>query len=218
MTQAVIFDLDGTLIDSAPDIHAAANTVFERHGMDPFTLTEARGFVGHGAGVFIDRCLAARERSGDDALRETLLQGFLDLYESAVNLTQLYPGVPGCLDTLEAQGRGLGICTNKPEAPTRAVLAHLEITDRFRVMVGGDTLPVRKPEPDPLKAAILRMEARDVVFVGDSEVDAETAQRAGVPFALYTEGYRRSPVEDMPHDAKFDDFAQLPEIVAALLR
>ena len=183
MNHAVIFDLDGTLIDSAPDIHAAANTVLERHGMAPFTLTE----------------------------------GFLDLYESAVNLTQLYPGVAGCLDALEAQGRGLGICTNKPEGPTRAVLAHLEITERFRVMVGGDTLPVRKPEPDPLHAAIARMEARAVVFVGDSEVDAETAQRAGVPFALYTEGYRRSPVEDMPHDARFDDFAELPGIVARLL-
>ena len=214
MGQAVIFDLDGTLIDSAPDIHAASNTVLERHGIAPFNLAEARGFVGHGAGVFIDRCLAARGREGEAELRDQLLEGFLDLYEGAVYLTQLYPGVADCLAALASSGVPLGICTNKPEGPTRAVMTHLGIMEHFEIIVGGDTLPVRKPDPAPLQEAMTRMSARDVVYVGDSEVDAETAAAVGVPFALFTKGYRKAPVEDLVHDVRFDDFAALPGIVA----
>ncbi len=217
MSRAVIFDLDGTLIDSAPDIHAAANTVLDRHGIAPFTLAEARGFVGHGAGVFVTRCLAARGREGDAELHAQVLDGFLELYEGAVHLTRPYPGVPDCLEALTQAGLALGLCTNKPEGPTGAVLAHLGLARHFPVVVGGDTLAVRKPDPAPLHETIARMDVREAVFVGDSEVDAETADRAGLPFALYTQGYRRTPVEDLPHAARFDDFAALPGIVADLL-
>ncbi|MFN3207808.1 MAG: phosphoglycolate phosphatase [Roseovarius sp.] len=217
MNGAVIFDLDGTLIDSAPDIHAAANTVLERHGIAPFTLAEVRGFVGHGAAVFIERCLAARGRSDDPALQAQVLQGFLDLYEDAVHLTRPYPGVEACIDLLAADGLALGICTNKPERPTRSVLAHLKLDRHFGVVIGGDTLPVRKPDPAPLQEAVARMDAGRVVFVGDSDVDAETAARAGVRFALYTQGYRKTAVEDLPQDARFDHFDTLPEILAHLL-
>lgn len=217
VTRAVIFDLDGTLIDSAPDIHAAANTVLKRYGIAPFTLPEARGFVGHGAGVFVERCLAARGLADDDDLRIKVLDGFLDLYEGAVQLTQPYTGVMACLDALTRAGLVLGICTNKPERPTGTVLAHLDMARYFPVVVGGDTLSVRKPDPAPLKEAIRRIGARDIVFVGDSEVDAETAEMAGVPFALFTEGYRKTPVEYLRHSARFDNFNDLPTIVTRLL-
>lgn len=216
MSRAVIFDLDGTLIDSAPDIHAAANKVVERHGMDPFTLTEARGFVGHGAAIFIDRCLTARGREGDGALRATMLSEFLELYEGAVHLTELYPGVAHCLTTMTAKGLRLGICTNKPERPTMAVLDHLGIMGTFDAVVGGDTTPVRKPDPRPLRETIARMGTTQVVFVGDSEVDAETADRANIPFALYSEGYRKTPIAQLPHAAVFDDFVELPQILDRL--
>ncbi|WP_317055876.1 phosphoglycolate phosphatase [Roseovarius rhodophyticola] len=217
MTKAVIFDLDGTLIDSAPDIHAAANKVMMHRGIAPFTLEEARSFVGHGALVFIERCLAARGRQAETALRDQLLADFLALYESAVHLTKLYPGVASCLDTLTKDALPMAICTNKPEGPTQAVLSHLGIDQKFEVIIGGDTTPKRKPDPLPLLETIARMKATQVVFVGDSEVDSETARHAGVPFALYTEGYRKTPVDQLHHDAAFDNFAELPALVQRLL-
>lgn len=217
MSQAVIFDLDGTLIDSAPDIHAAGTTVLQRHGLEPFTLVEARSFVGHGAAVYIERCMAARGRQDDTAMHAQLLEDFLALYEDAVHLTQLYPGVVECLEALASAGLRLGLCTNKPERPTRSVLAHLGLTGHFDAMVGGDTLAVRKPDPAPLHEAVRRIGARDVIYVGDSEVDAETASSAGVPFALFTNGYRKTPVERLAHDGRFDEFGALPAMVKRLL-
>lgn len=217
MKQAVVFDLDGTLIDSAPDIHAAANTVLERRDIAPFTLAEARGFVGHGAAVFVQRCLSARGLAADTALQAEVLDEFLALYEGAVHLTLPYPGVVACLDALAAEELDLAVCTNKPEGPTAAVLTHLGLDRHFGVVVGGDTMAVRKPDPAPLLEVIARVGAARVVFVGDSEVDAETAARAEVPFALYTEGYRRTSAEELPHDARFDAFGDLPAIVRRLL-
>ena len=217
MRRAVVFDLDGTLIDSAPDIHAAANTVLERRDIAPFTLAEARGFVGHGAAVFVERCLSARGLSEDAALQAQVLEEFLELYEGAVHQTRPYPGVAACLDALVAEGLDLAVCTNKPEGATAAVLAHLGLDRYFDVVVGGDTFAVRKPDPAPLREVIARLGAVGAAYVGDSEVDAETAARAEVPFALYTEGYRQTPVEELPHDARFEAFDDLPAIVRRLL-
>ena len=217
MSRAVIFDLDGTLIDSAPDIHAAANTLMERHGFAPFTPAETRSFIGSGVPHFITCCLRARDRAGDAALRAQLIAEFIDLYETAVTLTTVYPGVAGALEALAAEPYALGLCTNKPHGPARAVLAHLALDAHFPVVIGGDSLTVRKPDPAPLQAAVAGLGARDAVYVGDSEVDAETAARAGLPFALYTQGYRKGPVDAIPHARAFDDFAELPGIVAGVL-
>lgn len=217
MSRAVVFDLDGTLIDSAPDIHAAANTLMDRHGFAPFAPEETRSFIGSGVPHFITCCLRARGRPGDAALRAQLIAEFIDLYEAAVTLTRVYPGVVEALAALASTPYALGLCTNKPVMPARAVLAHLGLDAHFPVVIGGDSLSVRKPDPAPLRAVVAGLGARDVVYVGDSEVDAETAERAGVPFALYTEGYRKGPVEAMPHAHAFGDFADLPGIVAELL-
>ena len=217
MSRAVVFDLDGTLIDSAPDIHAAANTLMERHGFAPFSPAETRSFIGSGVPHFIACCLRARGRGGNAALHAQLVAEFVAGYESAVTLTRVYPGVAGALDALAASGLALGLCTNKPVAPARGVLAHLGLDAHFPVVVGGDSLSVRKPDPAPLQAAVAGLGARDVLYVGDSEVDAETAARAGVPFALYTEGYRKGAVDGIPHARAFADFADLAGIVAEIM-
>jgi phosphoglycolate phosphatase len=211
----IIFDLDGTLIDSAPDICAAGNAVLALHGVEPMTLPEATGFIGSGAGILVQRMMAARGL--DPALHPTLLAQFLERYETAVHLTTLYPGVMQALDDLSSAGHTLGLCTNKPEAPTRAVLRHFGLTDRFAAVVGGDTLAVRKPDPAPLLACQTALGGGPTIYVGDSEVDAETAQRAGLPFALFTKGYRKAPVDTLPHAHAFDDFASLAEIVSQTL-
>lgn len=217
MTRAVLFDLDGTLVDSAPDIHAAANAVLTERGIAPLTLAEARGFVGHGAEIFIDRCLMARGLAGDPDLKARLLTRFLELYEHAVELSAPYPGVRDALEDLAARGVRLGVCTNKPQGPARAVLGHLDLEGFFEVIVGGDSLAVRKPDPAPLRAAVSALHGRQVVFVGDSEVDAETALRADLPFALFTEGYRKLPVDELTHAVAFAEFSALPALLRPLL-
>lgn len=208
--KAAIFDLDGTLVDSAPDIRLAANRVLEAKGLPGLTLSETRSFIGAGAPVFVERMVAARVAAPDPDLTASMLAHFLDLYESAVTLTRPYPGVPEALQTLAQAGWRLGLCTNKPEGPTRALLAHLDLGRFFPVVVGGDTLPVRKPDPAPLRHAVAALAASAPVFVGDSETDAATAAAAGIPFALFTEGYRQSPAHALPHDWAFADFAALP--------
>ncbi|SEL25805.1 phosphoglycolate phosphatase [Roseovarius azorensis] len=218
MSRAVVFDLDGTLIDSAPDIHASANRLMARHGFAPFEPQETRAFIGRGVPHFIACCLAARGADGSAVLRAQMVEEFVAGYEAAVTLTTIYPGVQDALARLVAMDLRLGICTNKPERPARAVLAHLGLAGHFDVVIGGDSTVQRKPDPMPLQAAVAGLGAGDVVYVGDSEVDAETAERAGLPFALYTEGYRKSPVADLPHHAAFSDFATLPEVVNDLLR
>ncbi|NCU20941.1 HAD family hydrolase, partial [Candidatus Falkowbacteria bacterium] len=134
----------------------------------------------------------------------------------AVTLTVTYPNVRETLDRLAALGHPLAICTNKPLAPTRAVLAHLGLLPLFQVVLGGDSLPVRKPDPAPLFRVLADLGAPRAVYVGDSEVDAATAQAAAMPFALFTEGYRKTPVEALPHDVAFSDFTDLPAIVERL--
>jgi len=212
----VIFDLDGTLIDSAPDIHAASNRVLAKDGLPPLSFDQVRSFIGKGVPHLVARLLDASGEAADGPRHAAMVARFTAGYEDAVGLTRPYPGVLDALDALA--GRRLGICTNKPLAPTLAVLRHLGMEARFAAILGGDSLPVRKPDPAPLLATRERLGGGPVVYVGDSEVDAQTAAAAGLPFALYTRGYRHTPVADLPHDAAFDDFAELPGIVARLLR
>lgn len=216
MTHSVIFDLDGTLIDSAADIHATANSVLGAHGLAPFTRTEVQGFVGRGAPVLVARMLEARAQPTEGPGFDAFLAAFLELYEGACTLTTVYPNAVAALEALAARGTRLGLCTNKPLAPTHAVLRHFGLDRFFPVVIGGDSLGVKKPDPAPLLAAQQQLGGGPLLFVGDSEVDAETATRAAAPFLLYTEGYRKTPVADLPHTASFSDFAALPGLVARL--
>ena len=212
----LVFDLDGTLIDSAPQIHAAANIVFGAKGLPAFSKETVRGFIGNGVGVLVSRLMAAQGLKDNTALHGELEENFIKIYEEAFDLTSLYPGVAEALNSLAAAGHPMGICTNKPEGPARAVLRHFDLDRHFKVVIGGDSLPLRKPDPAPLLAALHALPADTSLFVGDSEVDAETASAARVPLALYTQGYRTAAVETLGAKLIFDDFRALPGLVAHL--
>ncbi|MCP4818721.1 MAG: HAD-IA family hydrolase, partial [Shimia sp.] len=161
--------------------------------------------------TLIKRAMAARGIEQDAF--QSLHDEVLDIYNAADgSLTTPYPGVEDVLKTLSEQGVRLGVCTNKPEGAARHVLRVLG-WDMFEVVVGGDRLPVRKPAPQPLNAVWEALGNGAMLYVGDSEIDAETAVAAGVKFALFTEGYRKNPVERVPHDFLFSDYADFLKIV-----
>lgn len=208
----IIFDLDGTLIDSAPDIHGIANGLLAKEGAEPITLEDARNFIGQGASVFVEKM--RRARNIPDSEHPRLLADFIESYDDAVHLTRPYLGVVEALEALAFEGHAMGVCTNKPIRPTRAVLAHLGLDRFFSTTWGGDSLSVHKPDPAPLHAAFAALPEGQCIYVGDSEVDAETAERAGVPFLLFEGGYRKMPVEKLPHARSFGHFGDLPGIVS----
>ena len=210
----IVFDLDGTLVDSAPDLHGIANRVLAERNLDPITLDEARSFIGQGVAVFVRKLRAACGIPDED--HTAVLAQYLTLYEKAVTLTLLYPSVVETLLQLRAEGHALGLCTNKPLRPTMALLRHLGLEKHFITIIAGDSLSVHKPDPGPLHAAFVMGGINGPsIYVGDSEVDAETARRAGVPLLLFTEGYRTTPIADLPHHAAFSAFTALPGLVAS---
>lgn len=219
---SVIFDLDGTLIDSAAQIHDTTNRVLCAMGLPATDRATVQSFVGNGLPALVDRLLAFHQHQLSPQARADLIAGFEADYTACHDLTTLYSGAAEALTQLKTQGARLGICTNKPIAPTRAILDHLGLTALFTAVLGGDSLPIRKPDPEHLLAtarALGRCPDRslgraNVIFVGDSEVDAATAKSAALPFLLFTEGYRKTPVDQIPHSAAFADWAALPALVA----
>ncbi len=210
---AIAFDLDGTLIDSAAEIHAAALEVLAAEALPPLDRDTVKGFVGRGVPVLIARMLA--HLGAADPVRQARMVGaFMGGYQGAVSRTTLYPRAREALAALSGRGAALGLCTNKPLAATEAVVAHFALGP-FGAVIGGDSLAVRKPDPAPLHACLAALARPRAIFVGDSEIDAETAARAGVPFALYTMGYRRSEVAALAPAFAFEDWADFPSRVAA---
>lgn len=210
----LIFDLDGTLIDSVPDIAAAVNRMLADEGIAPLDLPKVTSFVGNGLPKLVERVMAARGL--DPARHRDLTAKTLTYYQDQPSAqTRLYPGVVEALSALETAGHRLAICTNKPEAPARMILDQLDLARFFPVVIGGDSLPVNKPDPAPALECLRLLGGGSAAFIGDSEVDAETAKAAGLPFYLFTEGYRKSPVEAVPHLAAFSDFATLPGLIAS---
>lgn len=212
--EAVVFDLDGTLVDSAPDMAAALNAVMGEIGLAPFTLAEVTSFVGSGARILVRRALAAR---GADGVDETEMLGrFIAQYESKLDgETRPYPGVMEMLVRLSGAGLKLGLCTNKPEGPARGVCAALGLDAHLPVIVGGDTLPVLKPDPAPLLHACKALAAAPgaTLYVGDSETDYATARAAGTPFAFVAGGYQSRPIADFAPTYRLDG----PHLVADLV-
>lgn len=211
MPPALIFDLDGTLVDSLADIHAAVGAMLADFGHAALPPETVRGFVGNGVPTLIARILGATGLPHPAAEVEAC---FMRHYEAApAALTRPYPGVAAALTRLSAAGHPMAICTNKPEAPARAILRDLGLAKPFACVIGGDTLPVRKPDPAPALEARTQLGGRPALFVGDSEVDAATADAAGLPFLLFTGGYRKGPIEAL---AQFDTWDQLPDLIATV--
>lgn len=213
---AIVFDLDGTLIDSAPDIRAAVNRMLEGEGQPPLDLATVVSFIGNGLPRLVERVIGAAglDIADHDRLTEVTLAHYA---RASCDLTLAYPGLRATLDRLRASGHTLGICTNKPEAPARDILRDMDLARHFDAVVGGDTLEVKKPDPAPLLRCFELLGCGPGLYVGDSEVDAETARNAGVPFLLFTEGYRKLPIAALPHKARFAEFASLPALIAAAL-
>jgi phosphoglycolate phosphatase len=214
----VIFDLDGTLIDSAPDLAVAINAMLADYGRDALSVAEVRRMVGDGVAMLVARALTARDcRPEDPAAAE---RSFMRHYESdATSLTTVFPGAAQALQALSAAGIPLAVCTNKPARLATDILDSLGLGNYFARVIGGDSLPFRKPDPRMLLALLEGFAARPdrALLVGDSEVDAATARAAGVPFVLMTHGYRRGPAEEIPCRAALENFAELPPLVGVPL-
>lgn len=209
----IVFDLDGTLVDSAPDIQAAVNTVLADDGLPPLPVDRIRAFIGNGMRVLLAKSLAAHGLPAEGDMLDRALDRFAPVYAASVTRTRPYPGVPEALDILAAR-HPLALCTNKPMAATRSLLAHLGLAARFAAIVAGDSLTARKPDPAPLLQAVALAGGGRALYVGDSEVDAEAAHRARLPFLLFEGGYRRHSVAELGPAASFAAFSALPDLVA----
>lgn len=213
----IVFDLDGTLIDSAPDLMVAANKMLAREGKEPLDLATITSFIGNGLPKLVERVMRARSIPESEFPR--LSDEVSAFYKAApADESRPMPGVVALLDKLKADGHKLGICTNKPEEPARLILALMGLEKYFDVVVGGDALPEKKPHPAPLWHAFDALGQGARLYVGDSEVDAEVALAAGVPFAIYAHGYREQAIEGLPHDYRFDHFEELGPIIDTLAR
>lgn len=209
-TRLVVFDLDGTLVDSAPAITAIAGALLRELGAAPLTLAETRAFIGQGAAIFVGRALAARGLGTDAAGLAAHVERFETLYAAAPGADNApFPGAEAAMRALLQGGFRLGLCTNKPMAPTRNLLEALGWSGLFDAVAAGDSLPVRKPDPAMPRLVLEQTGATEALYVGDSETDVETARAAGLPMALYAHGYRRTPLEDMGADFVFEHFDDL---------
>lgn len=216
----VVFDLDGTLVDTAPDIRAAANQVLIGRGLRSLNLAEVRGLIGHGARGFF---LQAFGREGFNAgERELTLatEQFRDLYLADIaRESRPFPSAMDALDSLIASGAVLALCTNKAEEQTRALLQVLNLTSRFAAVATPETSGAAKPDPAHLLAAIAGAGGCPdrSVMVGDSRTDAGAARAAGVPLVLVDFGYCDDEVAALEPDGTIGHFKELAGVVARLL-
>jgi phosphoglycolate phosphatase len=211
---ALVFDLDGTLIDSRRDLATAVNRTREELGLAPLALAEIVGMVGEGARRLVEKALGAAVPP--DRFEE-VFRRYLEHYGAVLlDTTQPYDGIPEALARLAAR-YPLAVLTNKPEDLSRAVLDGLGLLRHFQELLGGDTLPSRKPDPDGLRELARRLSVppEDVLLVGDSAVDAATARAAGARFALVTWGFPRpADLEGIEAEGRYGTPA---ELAAALL-
>lgn len=218
--RAAIFDLDGTLVHSAPGLWHAVNRFLAEDHLAPLPLEQITGFIGLGLPNFV-RCITQERIPNLDAAGlDAAITRFSAIYdEDPLRGCQLYDGCAATLAALADQGWRIGLCTNKPIVTAREILAKTGIADWFDTVTGGDSLPQRKPDPEPLWHTIhaLGVQPQQVVYIGDSAVDALTAERAAIRFAFFTGGYSQGQV--FRSDLRFDRFdSALPATFESLIR
>ncbi|VAW22632.1 Phosphoglycolate phosphatase [hydrothermal vent metagenome] len=217
--RVIIFDLDGTLIDSAPDICSAVNRMLAGQNLAPLSLMIVRSFIGNGIPRLVERVMAEAKIVFSKEKHAALTKEFTkDYFANPAELTRLYPDVRKTLEILQNQGFSMGICTNKAYGVTSRVLRQLQLEQYFTSVIGGDTLKVNKPDPAMLLASIRELGGGEAIFVGDSEVDEETAGAAKVDFILFEGGYLKGSPEAVKSVARFGQFSQLPSLVKKIAR
>jgi phosphoglycolate phosphatase len=216
-----VFDLDGTLADTAADLIGAVNAVADAEGWPRLDPVAERTVAGQGGRALIRRAMAGAGLTPDEARVERLLPGFLAAYEARIaEETRLFPGALDCLDAFDALGWRVGLCTNKPEGLARTLVAALGVADRFGALLGADTLPVRKPDPLHFTETARRAggDPARAVLIGDTVTDRETARRAGAPCILMRFGYATEPLETLAPEAIAGRLSETPGLARALLR
>lgn len=216
----IAFDLDGTLVDTAPDLIGTLNVLLAQEGLPPLPLGEARPFIGRGARWMIERGFQAAGATLEEARAPELFDRFIARYlEHIADESRPFPGVEAALDELRGRGARLVVCTNKRTDLSLSLLNALDLARRFDAVVGADATPACKPDPRHLTAAVAAAGGamERAILVGDAGTDAGAARAAGAPLVLVSFGYTEVPVRDLEPDLLIDHFDQLPDGCARLL-
>jgi phosphoglycolate phosphatase len=216
----IVFDLDGTLVDTAPDLVATLNAVLAREGYGTVAYEEARTMIGGGARHMIARALSQQGVAVEPADLDRLFAGFIRHYAAHIaDRSRPFPGLEPALDVMAAHGARFAVCTNKLEQLSRLLLERLGLADRFAAICGQDTFGVPKPDPELLRQTIARAggDIRNTVMIGDSAADVAIAQAAGVPVIAVEFGYSDVPAPLLKADRVIGHFDELPGAVASLL-
>jgi phosphoglycolate phosphatase len=217
----LVFDLDGTLVDTAPDLVAATNHVLTHIGHAPVSEASLRPWIGHGARYMVEHAMGEAAGKLTPLERDRLLERYLDFYGANIAVgSQPFDGVVAALERFQAQGAKLAVCTNKMEEMSRRLLDTLDMSRFFATIAGRDTFPNYKPHPDHLLDTIRVAggEAGRAVMVGDSRTDIATAKAAGVPVVAVSFGYTDVPVRDLRPDVVIDHYDELEAAIASLQR
>jgi phosphoglycolate phosphatase len=222
MTSAriIVFDLDGTLVDTAPDLINALNFILDREGLPPVPLHAARNMIGAGARKLIERGLEleGRAMSVDDVTR--LTSDFIDYYAAHIaDASRPFEGLESALDDLSARGYRFAVCTNKLEWLSKRLLDQLGLSARFAAICGADTFGVAKPDPAILRQTVARAggQLSSAIMVGDAGPDIGVARRAGIPVIGVEFGYTEVPIADLKPDRLISHMRDLPAAVASLI-
>ncbi len=215
----IVFDLDGTLIDTAPDLVDTLNAVFAREGWPPVPYAIARNQIGGGARAMIARGVAAEGITVAPAKLEQLFADFIAHYtEHIADRSRPFPGLTDALDKLASAGCRFAVCTNKLERLSVLLLKQLKLADRFAAICGQDTFGIQKPDPEVLRRTIAAAggSPTEAIMIGDSLTDIRTARAASIPVIVVDFGYSERPVSELAPDRIISHFAQLPSAIAAI--
>jgi phosphoglycolate phosphatase len=216
----IVFDLDGTLIDTAPDLIDTLNVILARHDVAPVAFDEARTMIGAGVKPLLQRALASKGKHLPSDEIDRLFAEYLEIYAAHIaDRSRPFPGLEQALDRLAAQGCRLAVCTNKLEWLSVKLLKELELAPRFAAICGQDTFTMRKPDPDMLRLTIARAggDTGHAVMVGDSMTDVATARAAGIPVVAVDFGYTETPPAQLGADRLISHFDALPAAVMELV-